>query len=337
MSKKIGNNGNLALQPSYEPENEGEDELPTNRLYSGRLTILPRLRPSDLEQDESQQNTTDQLKTEMLPDDLPQAAPRGMGMGQYAAAPRIVPTRVSRLRTGLRRSTLMFLLAGAVGASLAGGGYLLATTPWLSTVTTPPAAPASPQAPVSASMPQLPPQAPVAAQPQPQVPIAGQNQPKDDQQQASSLPSGPAPAADAYKKQRDWGIEQYKQGNYSKAIDLLEGYVLVNGDDPAAYYQLGLAYMAVSGRDRSLDDAEMAFRTAASLQPTWAAPQQGLAESMIRRGFYAQAITPAEKATQLQPTMTEAWITLGRAYQGAGRDADATKAFAQATRLASTP
>lgn len=336
MSKKIGNNGNLALQPSYEPEEE--DDLPTNRLYSGRLTILPRLRPSDLEQDESQQNTTDRLETEMLPDDLPQATPHNMGMGQNTGAPRIVPTRVSRLRTGLRRSTLIFLLAAAVGASLAGGGYLLATTPWLSTVTTPPTAPASPQAPISASVPQSPPQAPVAAvQPQPQVPVTGQSQPKDDQQQASSLPSGPAPAADAYKKQRDWGIEQYKQGNYSKAIDLLEGYVLVNGDDPAAYYQLGLAYMAVNGRDRSLDDAEMAFRTATALQPTWAAPQQGLAESMIRRGFYSQAIAPAEKATQLQPAMTEAWITLGRAYQGAGRDADATKAFAQAIRLAPTP
>lgn len=325
MNKKTANNGNLALQPSYEPDND--DELPTNRLYSGRLSIIPRLDPSDIEQDDPLaapvQNTTDWLKTEMLPDDLPEDAPQPTGMGQYASAPRIVPTRISRLRIGLRRSTLLMLLAAAVGGSLAGGGYLLATTPWLATVTTTSPAVSSPS--VANTLPQTQAQAPIAGQ---------QGQPKDDQQAASTLPTGGAPAADAYKKQRDWGIDQYRQGNYDKAIELLEGYVMVNGDDPAAYYQLGLSYMAVTGHKHALDDAEMAFRTATSLQPGWAAPQQGMAESMIRRGFYAQAIPPAEKATQLQPTMTEAWITLGRAYQGAGRNADATQAFAQAARLA---
>lgn len=324
MSKKTANNGNLALQPSYEPENE--DELPTNRLYSGRLTILPRLDPSDVDEDEAfsgtVQNTTGWLKTGMLNEnDLPPEARQSMGMGQYAGAPRIMPTRVARLRIGVRRSVLMGLLAAAAGGGLAGGGYLLATTPWLTTVTA-----TSPQTPSSA-----------ASNPPAQAPVSAQGQPKDDQQPSVSLPAGPATSADAYKKQRDWGIDQYKQGNYSKAIELLEGYVMVNGDDPLAYYQLGLSYMGDTGREHSLDDAEMAFRTATSLQPTWAAPQQGLAESMIRRGFYAQAVAPAEKAAQLQPTVAESWITLGRAYQGAGRNADATKAFAQATRLSPAP
>lgn len=332
MNNKTVNNGNLALQPSYEPENE--DELPTNRLYSGRLTILPRLNPSDVEEDDASsgavQDTTDWLKTGMLDENSLPPEAQTMGMGQYAGTPRIVPTRVSRLRTGVRRSVLMGLLVAAAGGGLVGGGYLLATTPWLATVTatTPQAPPSSASNPSSA-------QAPVVAQPQ--APAEAQGQPKDDQQSSVSLPAGPATSADAYKKQRDWGIDQYKQGNYSKAIELLEGYVMVTGDDPLAYYQLGLSYMGDTGREHSLDDAEMAFRTATSLQPTWAAPQQGLAESMIRRGFYAEAVAPAEKATQLQPTVAESWITLGRAYQGAGRNADATKAFAQATRLAPAP
>ena len=129
------------------------------------------------------------------------------------------------------------------------------------------------------------------------------------------------------------GIEQYKLGNYAEAVNLLESAVDIEGGDAVTYYQLGLAYMAVSNREHSLEDAELAFRTAVSLQPTWAAPHQLLAESLLRGGHAQNAIAPANEAAKLDPSQAEAWLTLGRAYQGAGRDADATRAFAEAARL----
>src|SRR5260370_23121848 len=95
--------------------------------------------------------------------------------------------------------------------------------------------------------------------------------------------------------------------------------------------------MAVQGRDNSLEAAELAFRTAISLQPKWAAAYQMLAETLMRRGYYEQAVPPALQATQLDPTTGEAWMTLGRAYSGAGNEAEATKAFAQAAKYTPAP
>jgi predicted Zn-dependent protease len=95
--------------------------------------------------------------------------------------------------------------------------------------------------------------------------------------------------------------------------------------------------MSVTGRDHALDDAELAFRTAASLQSSWAAPHQMLAETFLRRGFYEEAIPAAQAATRLDPTMAEAWLTLGRAYAGAGMEEEAAQANAEAARYAPAP
>jgi Flp pilus assembly protein TadD len=95
--------------------------------------------------------------------------------------------------------------------------------------------------------------------------------------------------------------------------------------------------MAVTGQVHSMADAELAFRTAISLQPDWAAPYQGLAENLLRLNSYEEAIAPAQKATELAPAAPEVWLTLGRAYQGAGRESEAARAFAQASYLAPAP
>jgi tetratricopeptide (TPR) repeat protein len=145
------------------------------------------------------------------------------------------------------------------------------------------------------------------------------------------------PVTDTPAQLRDRGTAQYRAGNYEQAIRLLEQSVNLDGSDVLAYYQLGLAYMAASGREHALEDAELAFRTATSLQPEWAAPYTGLAESFLRRGLYEDAIPPALKATRLEPGSAEAWLTLGRAYRGAGLESEATRAFAEAARLAPAP
>lgn len=337
MSKRPLNDGNLALNRPYEPEHE--EELETNPLRSGRLRLVPRPEPESETDTEATSNlyepsldtghrpkeNTAQAVSKSAPttdklDDAPLSA-HPAGIGEHAAAVRMVPTVGARLRTGVRRSTLLVLLAVAVGGALVASGYLLATTPWLANLTesAPPVANEGP--PSTDNAPAQPP---------------GQTQAKDDQLSYNDLPA-PQPPSAADRAARDRALEAYKQGDYALAVRLFEGYVLVSGDDAEAYYHLGMAYMALAGQEHAMSDAELAFRTSISLQPGWAAPYQGLAENLMRRGSYEQAIAPAQKATELAPAAPEVWLTLGRAYEGAGREAEAARAFSQASYLAPAP
>lgn len=338
-SKRPLNDGSLALSGAYEVEQEAERD--TSPLRSGRLKLVPRPEPEpETATPDSLYNpsidTTPRLREHMVPpvspgapitdklDDAPLSA-HPSGIGEHAAAVRMVPTVGARVRTGLRRSTLLALLAVAVAGALVASGYLLATTPWLANLTG-----SAPPAAVNEAPPSGPAGDSAASQP------PGQTQARDDQLLLSDLPA-PQPPSTAAKAARDQALEAYKQGDYAQAVQLFEGYVLVSGDDAEAYYHLGMSYMALAGQEHSMADSELAFRTAISLQPTWAAPYQGLAENLMRRGSYEEAIAPAQKAAELAPAATEVWLTLGRAYQGAGREAEAARAFSQASYLAPAP
>jgi Flp pilus assembly protein TadD len=144
----------------------------------------------------------------------------------------------------------------------------------------------------------------------------------------------PFPVDDATGTLAERAATLYKEGDYKGAIDLLESSVLEDATDAVAYYQLGLAYLATTDREHAADDAELAFRTAISLQPDWGAPYRLLAETMLRRGFYSEAVEFASRATELDPGQPEAWLTLGHAYEGAGQGAEATRALAEAKRIA---
>jgi tetratricopeptide (TPR) repeat protein len=330
-------------------------ELATNQLRSGHLA--PQQAQQSLVEEidwllklRNKSLTTKRLDGPELAKDLQRPELRPSGMAAHTSAVKIVPTLGARFRTGMRRGTLMVALLALAAGVLAGSAYLLASTTWLSDLLTPPA----PAAPSAANHAQPVPAQPIAGQ-QPAPPAASSNSASRGQvtapnpplpQSNPGNPSQPAghesgSSADSSalsgldaRDLRDKGIAAYKAGNYDEAAKVLEDSVNVTSDDPVAQYQLGLAYMAVQGRDHSLDDAELAFRTATSLQPNWAAPYQMLAETLMRRGYYEQAVSPALQATQLEPTMGEAWMTLGRAYSGEGKETEATKAFAQAAKFA---
>ncbi|HYP40894.1 MAG TPA: tetratricopeptide repeat protein [Chloroflexia bacterium] len=291
------------------------EELPTNRLHSGALGAPERYgeqQPIDW----LERLATRSISTQNLVDEPPKPQPEPSGMALHSAPTRMVPTAGARISTGLRRGVLMLILSVAAIGAIAGGVYVLASSTWLASLMTPTTSPAS-----GSNDPQVqPPLAPQAQSP---------GQPAQDTQEAQSKGSA--------VELRDLGIEQYKAGKYAEAIISLESAVSLDGNDAVAYYRLGLAYMTVSEQEHSLADAELAFRTAVALQPEWASPHQGLAESLLRRQFYKEAITPALEATRLAPDLGEAWMTLGRAYQGAGQESEATQAFAQAARLAPPP
>jgi tetratricopeptide (TPR) repeat protein len=286
-------------------EVDTDDELTTANLDGRRLSRGQSSHsPSD--------QTTDwvfllsNLNTSTQPlDEPPATEPAPSGMAEHTAAPRMRPTIGARLASGLKRSALLVLVAALAAGALAAGAYAVYSTSWISSPPPPATAPA-PQPPEKAVAPAAPP-----------APAGGN--------------AGGAPDAGSAREQ---GTELYTSGKYEEAIGVLESSISAGGGDAVTYYQLGLAYLAVAGREHALEDAELAFRTAISLQPSWAPPHQMLAESLLRRGFFNEAIAPANEAITLDPSQAEAWLTLGRAHKGAGQDSEAARAFEEAARLA---
>jgi hypothetical protein len=306
-------------QDAPDDDDFDQDDVLTNRLGSGSLRVLPggasaRDPGSRRDAVHLRKLTTNPLDTSDLGHSTPHVP---SGMGAHARPPRMAPTIGARLSTGLRRISLLGLLAAVVVGVVAGGAYLVLSGPWANGLPTPP--PATSTDDTSAQSAAL---------------------PVDDTAPGTGgMPDDIAAAmagVDA-RALRDRGIAAYQAGNYEEAARLLSDSVTLAGDDPITHYQLGLSYMAVPTLDRALDDAELAFRSAISLQPEWAAPHALLSESLLRRGFYAEAVAPAEEATRLDPTQSSAWLTLARAYEGATRPADATRAYAEATRRALAP
>lgn len=302
-----------------------EMELPTNRLSSTNLQATQLASKPFHDDKEAYEPPIDWVQkltsinpvTEAFMDDEPESRPAPSGMGHHVTGPaRMVPARKPLLPEGVARVVITLLIVLSVGG-VAGGIYALVDSGWLAASFTSQAT-----APTTLDGDQ----SQVQATPQSQSPI---------EQDPTSVPQ--IVVAGSASQLRDEGIEQYKLGSFDEAIKLLEGAANMGTDDARTYYHLGLSYLAVTGREHSLDDAELAFRTAASLEPTWAAAHNMLAESLIRSGYYAEAIPPALEATRLDPKSGDAWMTLSRAYKGAGQEAEATRAYAEAARLAPSP
>lgn len=343
---------NLAtLEEVAQPGEYNDDyEMTTSALGSGKL-VKPRptfgVDDWDMVPDADWLlRLTGSLRTAELDDEdafIPESqqsrfAVARSGMSAHSSAIRIIPTKGARFTTGLRRGVLLALL-GALGVALVGGaGYLLAETAWLSNLFTTPA-PAQAQPPPASAQVQTEPQVLIPLAPLPDIrdsrpPVT---QPAQPQAVEPAIPVDMQEAAlagtDALSL-RERGVQAYKAGDYAQAASLLEQSVALNADDAVAEYQLGMAYMSITGREHALDDAELAFRTATSLQPDWAAASQMLAETFIRRGFYTEAIPFALDATRIDPTMSEAWLTLSRAYTGAGMEEEASGALNEAAKYA---
>lgn len=335
-------------------------EMSTNRLASGTLqkTATPSYSVNDWDMVPDSEwllRITSGLNTAELEDDpfTPEQRSRfgalkaqaRAGMASHASGVKIVPTKGARFTTGLRRGVLLTLLSALGITLIAGAGYLLAETAWLSNLFAPAAPAITP--PVQEPSSQQPTNQTQVEQPAPVLPEVNDSRPPapsaNNSQPATDSPAVPADIQESALAGtdalvlRDRGVDAYKAGNYAQAVDLLEQSVALNKDDAVAQFQLGMAYMSVTGRNHSLDDAELAFRTAVSLQPGWAAAHQMLAESFLRRNYFKEAIPFAQQATQIDPTMAEAWLTLGRAYQGAGMDAEAQQAYAEAAKFAPKP
>src|SRR4051812_22955637 len=239
---------NLVDTPKLQTEDDqfpGDGELSTSHLDSGLLAAGSNLAYSkELSPQEPERPNTDWLRvlasqpeyTETFDDALPEPPPQPSGMALHTAPPRIRMTIGSRLALLLRRGTLLIILAALAVGLLAAGVYGLPSTTWFSPGLGPtPATPAPANPPGGSAAPQQPP-----APAQPPASLGD-----------SSTTSGAQGDATTLVEQ---GVAAYKAGNYERAIGFMESAVDINGSDAVTYYQLGLAYLAATGRAHALED-----------------------------------------------------------------------------------
>ena len=128
-------------------------------------------------------------------------------------------------------------------------------------------------------------------------------------------------------------IDAVLAGRYSEAIPALEAATERQPGDAQALYYLGVAYLNAPDRPHGVEDATLTFRSLQALHPRWAPGLDMLARSLLAAGQYRDAVTPAHQAVESDPGRPEYWMTLGRAYDGAGAKDMATAAYTQAARL----
>jgi Flp pilus assembly protein TadD len=128
-------------------------------------------------------------------------------------------------------------------------------------------------------------------------------------------------------------IDAVLAGRYSEAIPALEAATERQPGDAQALYYLGVAYLNAPDRPHGVEDATLTFRSLQALHPRWAPGLDMLARSLLAAGQFREAVTPAHQAVESDPGRPEYWMTLGRAYNGAGAKDMAAAAYAQAARL----
>jgi Flp pilus assembly protein TadD len=136
---------------------------------------------------------------------------------------------------------------------------------------------------------------------------------------------------------RQAALAAVQAGRYAEAIPALELASERNPGDPELLYYLAISYLSAPDRPHGAEDATLTLRSLQAAQPHWAPGLDLLARALIAQGQYREAVTPAHQAVEADPTRAEYWMTLGRAYEGAGAKEEADKAYAEAVRHNPTP
>src|SRR5262245_56165271 len=128
-------------------------------------------------------------------------------------------------------------------------------------------------------------------------------------------------ASQAPEKER--GIELYRKGNFSEAVEALKEAVKKQQKDSDAWYYLGLSLHRVG----EIKDASKAFEKTISLKPDFAPGYTAMAYMQLFSNDYKGAVKNAEKAVALDPKNFESFYIAGTARL---RQKQATEALAKA-------
>ena len=115
-----------------------------------------------------------------------------------------------------------------------------------------------------------------------------------------------------------------------RAVDYYRQALAIDPTSFNAHYGLALCYLR---QPDHLRDAEHNFRRAIDVEPASAVARLGLGEVLVAGERWDAAVQQLERATQLEPTLREAYFLLGRAYRGLGLRENATRALEAARAL----
>jgi cytochrome c-type biogenesis protein CcmH/NrfG len=134
---------------------------------------------------------------------------------------------------------------------------------------------------------------------------------------------------------RQTALKAVQEGRFAQAVPLLEQITARDPQDAEALYALGIAYLNASDHPNGAQEALLTFRSVTALQPDWPPGLQMLAEALMKQTppQYRDAVPAAHHAVEVDATRPEYWITLARAYEGAGDAASATAAPGATTPL----
>ncbi len=125
------------------------------------------------------------------------------------------------------------------------------------------------------------------------------------------------------------GMARFKSGDLPAAAEALEQSLKLSPDQLEARSLLGDVYR----RSGDLKKAADQYEAATIMQPENSGVRMELGRVLLADKEYAAAARQLEQVTRLQPTQAEAYLLLEQAYRGAGNEAEARKAAANAARL----
>ena len=148
-----------------------------------------------------------------------------------------------------------------------------------------------------------------------------------------SLIVGPRSSAFAQEPsqatEKERGIELYRKGNFSEAVEALKEAVKKRQKDSDAWYYLGLSLHRVG----EIKDARKAFEKAISLKPDFAPGYTAMAYMQLFSNDYKGAVKNAEKAAALDPKNFESFYIVGAARLRQKQTAEALAKAEEALKI----
>jgi tetratricopeptide (TPR) repeat protein len=111
------------------------------------------------------------------------------------------------------------------------------------------------------------------------------------------------------------GLAEYRLGNHEGAIASYRAAIGIRPRYSEAWYGTGLSLR----RLRKFPEAVAAFREALRIRPDYPEAWNGLGNAYRDQGLYPPAIDAYRRALALRPELAEAWYNLGAAFAASGR------------------
>jgi tetratricopeptide (TPR) repeat protein len=123
--------------------------------------------------------------------------------------------------------------------------------------------------------------------------------------------------------------QEVEKKNYTRAVELLTGFLNDYPSDPTAHFQLGYVY----GLLQRSDDSILEYRRAAELKPDFAEAHLNLGLALMEAKDFAGAAVALQRAAELMPGQARPRYLAGLAFERSGNIASAIAQYELAAPL----